>query len=67
MKKSRSGKKPGPPVHDDLVRRDFSASAMNQLWFTDLTEHQTNEGKLYLCSLGDAFSGASSATRSVSA
>ena len=24
VKKSRSGKKPGPPVHDDLVQRDFS-------------------------------------------
>jgi putative transposase len=57
VKKSRSGKKPGPPVHDDLVQRDFSAGAMNQLWFTDLTEHMTSEGKLYLCSLEDAFSG----------
>ena len=56
VKKSRSGKKPGPPVRDDLVRRDFSATVMNQLWFTDLTEHMTSEGKLYLCSLEDAFS-----------
>jgi hypothetical protein len=56
VKKSRSGKKPGPPVHDDLVQRDFSANAMNQLWFTDLTEHMTAEGKLYLCSLEDAYS-----------
>ena len=57
VKKSRSGKKPGPPVHDDLVRRDFSATRMNELWFTDITEHWTNTGKLYLCSLEDAFSG----------
>jgi putative transposase len=57
VKKSRSGKKPGPPVHDDLVRRDFTAERINQLWFTDLTEHQTSEGKLYLCSLEDACSG----------
>ena len=56
VKKSRSGKKPGPPVHDDLVQRDFSASGMNQLWFTDITEHPTGEGKVYLCSLEDAFS-----------
>jgi putative transposase len=56
-KKGRYGKKPGPPVHDDLVQRDFSAAAMNELWFTDLTEHRTAEGKLYLCSLEDAFSG----------
>ncbi len=56
VKKSRSGKKPGPPVHDDLVKRDFSATAINQIWFTDITEHNTNEGKLYLCSLMDAYS-----------
>jgi transposase InsO family protein len=55
-KKSRSGKKPGPPVHDDLVRRDFTASSINQKWFTDITEHNTGEGKLYLCSLMDACS-----------
>jgi putative transposase len=54
VKKSRSGKKPGAPVHDDLVRRDFSAAGINQLWFTDITEHPTAEGKLYLCSLMDA-------------
>ncbi len=56
VKKSRSGKKPGPPVHDDLVQRDFSASSINELWFTDITEHPTSEGKVYLCSLEDAFS-----------
>ncbi len=44
------------PAHDDLVRRDFSASSINQLWLTDITEHWTNEGKVYLCSLKDAFS-----------
>jgi putative transposase len=38
-----------PPVHDDLVSREFSAAAPNQLWFTDITEHPTAEGKLYLC------------------
>jgi transposase InsO family protein len=56
VKKSRSGKKPGPPVHDDLVQRDFSANAINQKWFTDITEHNTDEGKVYLCSLMDAYS-----------
>ena len=54
VKKSRSGKKPGPPVHDDLVKREFSAEAIDQIWFTDITEHRTAEGKLYLCSLMDA-------------
>ena len=30
-----------PPVHDDLVRRDFTAEAPNRLWLTDITEHRT--------------------------
>ena len=45
------------PVHDDLVRRAFGATAPNQLWFADITEHPTAEGKLYLCAIKDAFSG----------
>jgi transposase InsO family protein len=56
-KRAKNGKRPGPPVHDDLVRRDFTASAMNQLWLTDITEHPTGEGKLYLCAVKDAWSG----------
>ncbi len=49
--------RPGEPVHDDLVRRAFTAQAPNELWFTDITEHPTSEGKLYLCAVKDAFSG----------
>jgi putative transposase len=49
--------KPGGPVHDDLVRRAFGAKTPNQLWFTDITEHRTDEGTLYLCAVKDAFSG----------
>jgi transposase InsO family protein len=45
------------PVHDDLVRRAFGAKAANELWFIDITEHPTAEGKLYLCAIKDAFSG----------
>ena len=31
---------------------------MNELWFTDITEHAaTSEGKLYMASIEDAFSG----------
>ena len=52
----RSSKIPGPPVHDDLVNRDFSASAPNVTWLTDITEHPTAEGKLYACCLKDVFS-----------
>ncbi len=57
VKKPRSSKRPGPPVHDDLVLRNFSATRANQLWFTDITEHPTKSGKLYMASLEDAFSG----------
>jgi putative transposase len=49
-------KKPGPPVHDDLVERDFTASGPNRLWLTDITEHPTAEGKLYLCAVKDVWS-----------
>ncbi len=55
-KKPRRGKGPaGPPVHDDLVRRDFTAGAPNRLWLADITEHRTGEGKLYLCAIKDVF------------
>jgi putative transposase len=40
----------------DLVRRSFARSAPNQLWMTDVTEHPTREGKLYVCVVLDAFS-----------
>jgi putative transposase len=54
--KSRRGSKPGTPSHDDLVRRDFTAEAPNQLWLSDITEHRTREGKLYVCAIKDVFS-----------
>jgi transposase InsO family protein len=57
-KKARGkGAKVGPPVHDDLVGRVFTADGPNRLWLTDLTEHRTAEGKLYLCAIKDVFSG----------
>ncbi|QQQ78704.1 DDE-type integrase/transposase/recombinase [Saccharothrix sp. 6-C] len=52
-KRGPNGKKAGPPVHDDLVRRDFTATAPNRLWPADITEHRTTEGKLYLCAVKD--------------
>jgi putative transposase len=63
----RRGKagKPGPPVHDDLlavvdekgrVTHEFLAAAPNQVWLTDITEHPTGEGKLYLCAIKDCYS-----------
>ena len=55
-KRGKNGKKPGPPAHDDKVRRDFHADAANELWLTDISEHPTSEGKLYLCAVKDVFS-----------
>ncbi|WP_336633324.1 MULTISPECIES: IS3 family transposase [unclassified Microbacterium] len=64
--KRSKGRRPGPPVHDDLcavvdehgrTRHVFAADAPNELWLTDITEHKTAEGKLYLCAIKDVFSG----------
>lgn len=54
-KRGKNGKV-GPPVHDDLVKRDFTADVPNQLWLSDITEHRTGEGKLYVCAIKDVFS-----------
>jgi len=56
VKKSRSSKRPGPPVHDDLLERDFTSVAPNRRWVGDITEHRTREGKLYLCTFKDLWS-----------
>src|SRR5215217_7987438 len=42
--------------HPDLVRRDFTATAPNQLWVTDLTYVPTWAGVGYVCFIVDAFS-----------
>ena len=56
--RKRSGKAPGPAVHDDLVQRVSSAPAPapELVWLTDIAEHPTLEGKLYCCSIKDVFS-----------
>jgi transposase InsO family protein len=56
-KKKGLARRAGPPVHDDLVRKVFTAQRPNQLWLTDITEHPTAEGKLYLCAIKDVYSG----------
>ncbi len=55
-KKRGLNRKAGPPVHDDRVRRAFTAPDPDTLWLTDITEHPTDEGKLYLCAIKDACS-----------
>jgi putative transposase len=39
----------------DLVNRQFVATGPNQLWLTDITEHPTDEGKLYCAAVMDVF------------
>jgi transposase InsO family protein len=56
-KKRGLTRRAGPPVHDDLVVRVFTAEAPNRVWLTDITEHPTGEGKLYLCAIKDIYSG----------
>lgn len=38
----------------DLVNREFGRDGPNQLWMTDITEHPTREGKLYVRAVLDA-------------
>jgi len=46
---------PAEPVHDDLGRRRFVAYAPDRLWLTDITEHPTREGKVYLAAVLDVY------------
>jgi transposase InsO family protein len=54
--KRSKASRPGTPSHDDLVRRQFCADAPNEVWLSDLTEHRTREGKLYVCAIKDVYS-----------
>lgn len=55
-KKRAKADKSGSPVREDLVQRVFTATAPNQLWPVDITEHRTGQGKLYLCAIKDVHS-----------
>jgi putative transposase len=55
-KKHGLSRKAGPPVHDDLVARKFTAAGPDRIWLTGITEHPTAEGKLYLCAIKDVYS-----------
>lgn len=44
------------PTAADLVNRDFTRTAPNQLWVTDITEHPIREGKVYCAVVLDTFS-----------
>lgn len=55
-KRRGKGRLVGPPVRDDLVRREFTATGPDRLWLTDISEHPTGEGKIYLCAVKDVWS-----------
>ena len=40
----------------DLVNRHFTVDGPDRLWITDITEHPTEEGKLYCAAVMDAYS-----------
>lgn len=50
---TRPGRRPAAP---DVVRRDFTADAPDQVWCGGMTEITTGEGKLYLAAVIDLFS-----------
>ena len=43
-------------TEEDLVERAFDVQAPDLLWVTDITEHPTEEGKLYCAAVLDCFS-----------
>jgi len=47
---------PGVRVADDLLDRDFTATAANQRWVADITYLRTWEGWLYLVAVQDLYS-----------
>jgi len=55
-KKSRKRNLITVRTSSDLVNRNFTATAANQLWVTDITEHPTKEGTVYACVVLDVFS-----------
>jgi len=46
----------GQPVADNLLQRDFTATAPNQKWVADITYIPTRAGRLYLAVVLDVFS-----------
>ncbi|MDT0305314.1 IS3 family transposase [Streptomonospora wellingtoniae] len=45
-----------PATEEDLVQRRFHVPRRDRLWLTDITEHPTQEGKLYCAAVMDAYS-----------
>ena len=54
--KATTNSKHNLPVFDNLLQQNFSASAPNQKWVSDITYLWTEEGWLYLAVIIDLFS-----------
>jgi transposase InsO family protein len=54
--KATTNSKHSLPVSPDLLGQDFTASAPDQKWVTDITYIKTGEGWLYLCVFIDLYS-----------
>jgi hypothetical protein len=54
-------RRPGPPVHDDLVERRFSAAEPNRLWVADFERHEALSNRV---GVGDLHRRAVAAARS---
>jgi transposase InsO family protein len=46
---------PAADTADDLVNRRFVADGPDRLWLTDIAEHPTGTGKVYLAAVLDVF------------
>jgi hypothetical protein len=55
-RRSSTRRDPAATPAPDLVNRDFTAPAPNQLWVADISRIPTGEGPLWLASVRDAFS-----------
>jgi putative transposase len=47
---------PAPATAEDLVNRQFTVTGPDRLWLTDISEHPTQEAKLYVAAVMDAWS-----------
>jgi transposase InsO family protein len=47
---------PAAELAGDLVNRQFTVDAPNRLWVTDITEHPTDEGKVFCAAVMDVYS-----------
>jgi len=55
-RRKRGKTRPAPAPHEDLVQRNFTAEAVDRVWFTDITQHRAADGWVYCCAVVDAFS-----------